>query len=73
MPGISLVHSLQQPQDAPYGAAFPSRFSLQRHLLQYKEPLERCLAEAKLAEGLPADAANEFLLPKSARRHIFPR
>lgn len=51
----------------------PSRFSSQRHLLQYKEPLERCLAEAKLAGGLPADAANEFLLPKSARRHIFPR
>ena len=54
-------------------APFPSRYSLQRHLLQYKEPLERCLAEAKLVEGLPADAANEFLLPKSARRHIFPR
>lgn len=45
----------------------------QRHLLQYKARLEECLLLAKLAEGLPANAANEALLPKSARRHIFPR
>lgn len=48
-------------------------WALQRHLMQYKPRLEECLAEAKLAEGLQADASNESLLPKSARRHIFPR
>lgn len=41
--------------------------------MQYKPKLEECLAEAKVAEGLSADAFNESLLPKSARRHIFPR
>eukprot|EP00903_Cladosiphon_okamuranus_P019714 g18116.t1 len=46
---------------------------LKRHLMQYKVRLEECLVEAKLAEGLQADASNESLLPKSARRHIFPR
>lgn len=41
--------------------------------MQYKARLEKCLAEAKRAEGLPADADKEILLPKSARRHVFPR
>lgn len=45
----------------------------QRHLMQYKARLEECLVKAKLAEGLRPDASNESLLPKSARRHIFPR
>lgn len=52
----------------------PTRFSLrQRHLMQYKARLEECLAEAKVSAGLSKDASNESLLPKSARRHIFPR
>ncbi|CBN78702.1 conserved unknown protein [Ectocarpus siliculosus] len=46
---------------------------LKRHLMQYKARLEECLAEAKVSAGLSKDASNESLLPKSARRHIFPR
>ncbi|CAN0502775.1 unnamed protein product [Ectocarpus sp. 12 AP-2014] len=46
---------------------------LKRHLMQYKARLEECLAQAKVSAGLSKDASNESLLPKSARRHIFPR
>lgn len=45
----------------------------QRHVTLYKPRLEECLRETKMAKGLPADAPNDSLLPKSARRHVFPR
>ncbi|CAN0067351.1 unnamed protein product [Ectocarpus sp. 13 AM-2016] len=46
---------------------------LKRHVMQYKARLEECLAQAKVSAGLSKDTSNESLLPKSARRHIFPR
>ncbi|CAM9825793.1 unnamed protein product, partial [Choristocarpus tenellus] len=46
---------------------------LKRHIMQFKDRLDGSLKTLRKQKGLSTDAPNKDLLPRSARRHNFPR